>query len=431
MATHEGELPDPPDKSAAGLEDIELEVAAGRDAPAPAPAPAPDPHSTNLQLFYARAETFKPLPAPDFFVKVKKQPLEKAVHGQVLLCRCTCPDVGYPNPVVVKQLVKRSVQRNMQCEANDKRNFFRPNSLRPVPHIEDSLTEIGVYDLLRREEDISPWILKMLDCYFDNTCVYIVLEYASGGEALTKVMNQGRFPEAQLKITTGQLFEAVAYLHRKRIGHRDISLENVLLKDSGIKLMDFGQAAATHTSCGRSYLRYFGQTAKETYRAPEAFLFSFNEFFDVNVPKGAVPGAIVYVKHRGRFCHVRLRPPKALTLKYNTGKLTIDYECRRPEATVPAQLWGYTLPPIDAFACGVCLFIMAVGAPPWSLALEADRSYKFILRSGLDELLRQWNKPLPDEVSALIKDLLLAVDPEKRPSMQECLDRPWLQARRV
>ena len=39
-----------------------------------------------------------------------------------------------------------------------------------------------------------------------------------------------------------QLLQAVAFLHKQQICHRDISLENILLSKGDIRLMDFGQA---------------------------------------------------------------------------------------------------------------------------------------------------------------------------------------------
>ena len=44
---------------------------------------------------------------------------------------------------------------------------------------------------------------------------------------------------------TQKLLEAVAFLHRHRIGHRDVSLENVLLRD--------GEARDTHAYIHRGF----------------------------------------------------------------------------------------------------------------------------------------------------------------------------------
>lgn len=53
------------------------------------------------------------------------------------------------------------------------------------------------------------------------------------------------------------------YLHAHDIGHRDISLENVLLKNGVTRLMDFGMAAQTRRRCG-TRLRYFRAVGKDS-----------------------------------------------------------------------------------------------------------------------------------------------------------------------
>lgn len=78
--------------------------------------------------------------------------------------------------------------------------------------------------------------------------LYIVAEYADGGDLHSALVGRGRFSEARARHCFGQLLQAVSYLHAKGIAHRDIKPENVLLfegreEDEVAKLSDFGLAA--------------------------------------------------------------------------------------------------------------------------------------------------------------------------------------------
>ena len=93
---------------------------------------------------------------------------------------------------------------------------------------------------------------------------YIIMEYYDGGtlkENLIKYKNKYKtpFPERIVQHLMRQLVEAVNFLHERQIVHRDLKLENVLLKydtreakdsldilHSELKLIDFG--TATHKS---------------------------------------------------------------------------------------------------------------------------------------------------------------------------------------
>lgn len=51
----------------------------------------------------------------------------------------------------------------------------------------------------------------------------------------------GRVNETDAKIIVKQLVDAIAYLHKERIVHRDLKLENVLIDDKKVvKVIDFG-----------------------------------------------------------------------------------------------------------------------------------------------------------------------------------------------
>ncbi|GFT44770.1 hypothetical protein NPIL_174911 [Nephila pilipes] len=108
------------------------------------------------------------------------------------------------------------------------------------------LKQNGVEHQLRREIEIQshlrhPNILRLYGYFYDESRVYLVLEYAPGGE-LYKVLQQcKRFDEKTAANYMAKIGSALKYCHSKKIIHRDIKPENLLLGQNGeLKIADFG-----------------------------------------------------------------------------------------------------------------------------------------------------------------------------------------------
>ncbi|WOL16622.1 hypothetical protein Cni_G25410 [Canna indica] len=90
-------------------------------------------------------------------------------------------------------------------------------------------------------------ILRLLDVLASRSCIYLVLEFAKGGELFSCVSARGRLPEEVARQLFHQLLSAVAYAHAHGVFHRDLKLENILLLDDfpcpRLKISDFGLAA--------------------------------------------------------------------------------------------------------------------------------------------------------------------------------------------
>ncbi|CAG0884858.1 unnamed protein product, partial [Cyprideis torosa] len=105
----------------------------------------------------------------------------------------------------------------------------------------------GFSHQIRREIEIQahlrhPNILKLFGYFYDDQRVYIILEYASGGElyALMKQQKNKRFTEPQAAKFVFELCSALAYCHGLKVIHRDIKPENLLLDEGSLKIADFG-----------------------------------------------------------------------------------------------------------------------------------------------------------------------------------------------
>mmetsp|Transcript_156109 Transcript_156109/g.500721 ORF Transcript_156109/g.500721 Transcript_156109/m.500721 type:complete len:535 (+) Transcript_156109:157-1761(+) len=139
--------------------------------------------------------------------------------------------------------------------------------------------------LLKREVEVNlvvdhPNVVRLYDVYEDRKNVYMVFEVCQGGELLNTILKRKRFSESNAVFVSGQLLWALNYLHAKSIAHRDIKLENLLLKDKGVelskntvKLIDFG--FAVRFAPGKADMKTMAGSAY--YVAPEIIRRKKNE----------------------------------------------------------------------------------------------------------------------------------------------------------
>jgi len=110
------------------------------------------------------------------------------------------------------------------------------------------LQKAQVEHQLRREIEIQSHlrhtnILRLFGYFYDESRVYLILEFAPKGELYKSLQQQphGRFDEAQSAKYINQMTDALSYCHSKKVIHRDIKPENLLLDAKGnIKIADFG-----------------------------------------------------------------------------------------------------------------------------------------------------------------------------------------------
>ena len=129
-----------------------------------------------------------------------------------------------------------------------------------------------------------PNIVKIYEFFDTALYYYLVTEYCKKGELFSYITNV--YNERQLAILFYQVFSGLCYLHEKKILHRDLKLENLMISEiekdvvTGeeyfwIKIIDFGTAKIFHKNkiekaiIGSSY-----------YIAPEVLKQKYNEKCD-------------------------------------------------------------------------------------------------------------------------------------------------------
>ncbi|XP_068649606.1 CBL-interacting serine/threonine-protein kinase 7-like [Aristolochia californica] len=84
-----------------------------------------------------------------------------------------------------------------------------------------------------------PNIIRLLEVMVSKTQIYLVMEFASGGE-LFKVCRQGLMKESTARRYFQQLVSALHFCHSNGIPHRDLKSHNLLLgRDEGLRVSDF------------------------------------------------------------------------------------------------------------------------------------------------------------------------------------------------
>uniref|UniRef100_A0A1A8PTW1 MAP/microtubule affinity-regulating kinase 3 n=1 Tax=Nothobranchius rachovii TaxID=451742 RepID=A0A1A8PTW1_9TELE len=133
---------------------------------------------------------------------------------------------------------------------------LNPNSLQKL------FREVRIMKILNH-----PNIVKLFEVIETERTLYLVMEYASGGEVFDYLVAHGRMKEKEARAKFRQIVSAVQYCHQKHIVHRDLKAENLLLDaDMNIKIADFGfsneftLANKLDTFCG-----------SPPYAAPELF----------------------------------------------------------------------------------------------------------------------------------------------------------------
>eukprot|EP01136_Pigoraptor_vietnamica_P030704 Opistho-1_new@90312 len=206
-----------------------------------------------------------------------------------------------------------------------------------------------------------PNIIYLRDAFVTSANYYLVFDLASGGELFDKLTEAVHFPEAKAKGIMRQIFSALAYIHQFGVVHRDMKPENILLTDDGT--IKVADFGFARKLAEGEQLREFCDTPG--YMSPEAVRCSMDE-----------------------------------------------------------TAGGYGMA-VDEWACGVIMYTLLVGFPPFWNANKMVL-LRTIRRGNFDFVRPYW-----DNISAEAKDLvrrLLCVDPSKRLTATEALEHPWLSA---
>jgi len=137
--------------------------------------------------------------------------------------------IGRGNFAVVKLARHRITKTEVAIKIIDK-SQLDPTNLAKV------YREVEVMKLLNH-----PNIVKLYQVMETKSMLYLVSEFVPKGEIFEYIASHGRMSEKVARQKFWQMIQAVEYCHTRRVVHRDLKAENLLL-DSGmnIKIADFG-----------------------------------------------------------------------------------------------------------------------------------------------------------------------------------------------
>ncbi|KAJ6014288.1 hypothetical protein N7540_008879 [Penicillium herquei] len=225
-----------------------------------------------------------------------------------------------------------------------------------------------------------PNIVQYIDHHEHDRWIYIIMEYVPGGELSTFLQSPGKIPEEMVQTITRQLLRALHYLHQRRITHRDIKPDNILIASLDplrVKISDFGLSKVTQEE---TFLKTFCGTL--LYCAPEVYP------------------------------------------DYDTYRMG-EARKRRRVGDPPPKTSPYSQA-VDMWSLGAVLYHILCGSPPFQGRAE-DRGVAMLRSIMTTEA--DWNilrKAGISESGIDFVSKLLNRDPFARPTEKECFQHPWI-----
>mmetsp|Transcript_88809 Transcript_88809/g.176546 ORF Transcript_88809/g.176546 Transcript_88809/m.176546 type:complete len:573 (+) Transcript_88809:144-1862(+) len=173
--------------------------------------------------------------------------------------------------------------------------FVPKDTFRSLSDLQRVFQEIQALRNLRH-----PNIVRILDVadHPDNVC--FIMEFAAGGELRDYVERKKALSEEESRAFFRQIVQAVHYVHSKKIIHRDLKLENILLDaNNRCKIVDFGLSYYVS-----SKERTVTDAGTEAYLAPEVFAGSSGQADPFKLDVWSL-GVILYALVHGKLPFVR------------------------------------------------------------------------------------------------------------------------------
>jgi serine/threonine-protein kinase len=142
-----------------------------------------------------------------------------------------------------------------------------------VPHMQFE-SDIAGATRFEREEEIGkalnhPSVLKIIPVEEQKSRPYIVMEYLEGRTLADLLKEHKPLSEADAVAIASRICDALDYLHKQNVVHRDLKPQNIMLcRDGSIRIMDFGIAKSSQAR-RMTFVGFTASMGTPDYMAPE------------------------------------------------------------------------------------------------------------------------------------------------------------------
>ncbi len=161
---------------------------------------------------------------------------------------------------------------------------FRANKTVRVRSQGNAVEFDTILDLFEREARAlaalqHPYIVGVHQYFRDNDTAYMAMDFVEGRTLLDLIENDpARLTPQMVKNLLVQLLQAVDFIHRHDILHRDISPDNILIDDNNLPvLIDFGAAREDATRVSRVLSKVLA--VKDGYSPQEFYLANSDQVY--------------------------------------------------------------------------------------------------------------------------------------------------------
>lgn len=227
-----------------------------------------------------------------------------------------------------------------------------------------------------------PNIVRYIDYRDEGANLYIIMEYVPIGDLQNYLQRFGPLEEPAARLMAHQTLKALRYLHRKKITHRDIKPDNILIASTNpwmVKLSDFGLSKVVKNS--ETFLKTFCGTL--LYCAPEVF------------------------PHYGEHAAAQRGTKR-----------------RRGNSSSQGDFHAYSQS-VDIWSFAAVLWFALCGKPPFEGIADKTGKKMFdqIMGTQLDLSPLRTKGVSNQAIDLLCK--MLNTDPALRPGETQCLEHPW------
>lgn len=337
------------------------------------------------------------------YLILPEQVIRSAIYGQVVegfVLRRRQPRGSEPYPCDWEKTSKKCAIKEMEWEKirQDQNNLA-----------EDPRKEMATMRYLKNHFDGLGYdwdkihLMCPLDIVQDDRYLYCIMPFMDNGDLFDVLDAKRRFPEDECRYWMDQLLIGVEQMQNAGVCHRDMSLENTMVdSDKKAIIIDWGMCL----------------------KIP---------YYDPN--------------------------PESNTIEAMTGNMTLNSNARIPQAQSRLEMesqrrrylihkrercgkWFYMSPEVygsvlrggnpnydghavDLWACGVMLFSMATGYPPWSRPDITDEKFKYMTDGYLVQIVRQWDLGLSGDLLDLLERMLFR-EQKQRLSLAQVRAHPWM-----